>query len=308
MPPVRPAAGAAGAVGAFTIVLWGGTAIANKIAVAHMDPMTAGVLRSMLAGLIGTGIAVAARLPRPASRSQWAWLLVSGIASFAVWPMLLSLGLGRTTANHSALIMAMLPAFTGLIGAALERRFPHAGWWAGIAIAGAGTALLVSQRSDGALLAQGDAAGDLIILAGTVVCALGYVAGGRLSPVLGTWATTFWGLAAALTVLVPSFLLLAPRTDWGSVGPAGWGAIAYMTVLSSLVGYAAWFWALGHGGITRIAPFQLMQPVLTVAFAAWLLGEALTAPLILSAAAILTGTAVARHWAAPRGPAPRRLA
>jgi drug/metabolite transporter (DMT)-like permease len=92
------------------------------------------------------------------------------------------------------------------------------------------------------------------------------------------------------------------------VGPAGWGAIAYMTVLSSLVGDAAWFWALGHGGITRIAPFQLMQPVLTVAFAAWLLGEAFTAPLALSAAAILTGTAVARHWAAPRRPAPRRLA
>jgi drug/metabolite transporter (DMT)-like permease len=84
------------------------------------------------------------------------------------------------------------------------------------------------------------------------------------------------------------------------VGATGWGAIAYMTLLSSLVGYTAWFWALGHGGITRIAPFQFLQPVLTVALAAWLLGEPLTARLVLSAAVILAGTAMARRGAGPR--------
>ena len=45
--------------GGGAILLWSGTAIANKIAVAYMDPMTAGVLRSMLAGIVS----------RPFSRS-----------------------------------------------------------------------------------------------------------------------------------------------------------------------------------------------------------------------------------------------
>ncbi len=292
---------AVAAAGAGALLLWSGTAVANKIAVGHMDAMTAGILRSMLAGFIAVGVAFAARLPRPTSPRQWGLLLVSGIASFAAWPMLLSLGLGLTTANHAALIMAMLPVFTGLIAAALERRRPRLGWAAGIGFAMAGTVLLVFYRSAGALVTEdGGMLGDLIILAGTLICAMGYVAGGRLSPVLGTWGTTFWGLAAALVVLVPAFLLLADHTDWNAVGAAGWGAIAYMTVLSSLIGYAAWFWALGHGGIARIASWQLMQPVLTVALAAWLLGEALTLPLILSAAAILVGTAVAQRWAAGR--------
>ena len=39
------------------LILWGGTAIANKVAVGYMSGLTAGVLRSMLAGLLALLIA-----------------------------------------------------------------------------------------------------------------------------------------------------------------------------------------------------------------------------------------------------------
>jgi len=285
--------------GGGAILLWSGTAIANKIAVAYMDPMTAGVLRSMLAGLVAVGIVLAVRLPRPGSRAQWGLLLVSGISSFAVWPMLMSLGLGHTTANHTVLIMAILPALTGLLGSGLERRLPGRGWWLGIGIAMAGTVYLIFSRSRGALLTEaGGTAGDLIVFVGTLVCAVGYVAGGRLAPAIGTWSTTLWGLSAALVVLIPAFVLRMGLTDWASVGTEGWSAIAYMTLLSSLAGYAAWFWALGHGGIARIGSWQFMQPVLSVLLAAALLGEAITPRLAAAAATILLGTALAQRRAA----------
>jgi drug/metabolite transporter (DMT)-like permease len=293
-----------GAAGSFAVyaaaggalVLWSGTAIANKIAVGVMDPMTAGILRSMLAGLVAAGIALALRFPLPRTTGDRALLVISGVTSFALWPALLSLGLGRTSAGHAALIMATLPVLTGLIAALFDRRWPAAGWWTGVVIALAGTAFLVLYRSGGALNA-GDASveGDLIVLSGTAICALGYVAGGRISPRIGTWATTFWGLAAATVLLVPSFILLAPRTDWSAVGATGWLAIAYLTFMSSLVGYAAWFWALGHGGIARIGASQLAQPVMSVALAALILGEKLTVPLVIAAAVILFGTALTQR-------------
>ena len=283
--------------GSGAILLWSGTAIANKIAVVHMDPMTAGVLRSMIAGLIALSIVLATRLPRPGSRAQWGLLLVSGVSSFALWPMLMSLGLGYTTANHTVLIMAVLPALTGLLGSALERRLPSRGWWLGVGIAMAGTVYLIFMRGGGgALLTEaGGAVGDLIVFAGTLICAVGYVAGGRLAPVIGTWSTTLWGLSAALVVLVPAFALRIGFTDWASVGTQGWTAIAYMTLLSSLAGYAAWFWALGHGGIARIGSWQFAQPVLSVFLAAALLGEAITLSLVGAAATILLGTALAQR-------------
>jgi len=279
------------------LVLWGGTAVANKIAVSHMDAMTAGVLRSLIAGLIAAAAALAWRLPFPKPARQRGLLALSGITSFAVWPLLLSLGLGLTTASHAALIMAMIPVFTGLIAAGAEQNWPRAGWWTGCAIAVIGAFFLVFYRSEDALLDAGSVTGDLIILSGAGICALGYVAGGKLTPAIGTWSTTFWGLAIACLVLIPTFAVLAPRTDWSAVGAGGWAAIAYLTFMSSLLGYAGWFWALGHGGIARIGSWQLAQPVITLALAAMVLGEALSWPLLLAGATILAGTAIAQSKA-----------
>lgn len=279
-----------------TLVLWSGTAIANKVAVGQMDALTAGVLRSLLAGVIAAVIAIGARLPLPRSPREWMLLAVSGFASFAAWPMLLSVGIGLTTANHAALIMAMIPVFTGLIAAAVDRRWPVPAWWLGVLVAAIGTFALVTQRSVvAAAEPEATLLGDLVILSGVGICALGYVAGGKLSPVLGTKATTFWGLAAATTVLAPTLLLLLPRTDWSAVAAEGWLAIGYMTLMSSIVGYALWFWALGHGGIARIGTLQFAQPVLTLLLAVPILGESLTWPLLLSGAVILAGVAIAQR-------------
>jgi drug/metabolite transporter (DMT)-like permease len=283
------------AAAAAAILLWSGTAIANKIAVAQIDPSSAGLLRSMLAGLVAGGLALTLRHPFPRRAGQRGLLLLSGLSCFAVWPMLMSLGLGKTSASHAALIMAMLPAVTGLIAAAFERAWPRASWWAGVVLAAIGTFALIFYRSGGALVAEeASMTGDLIILAGVVICAFGYVCGGRLSPIIGPWATTFWGLAVATLFNLPALAVLAHRTDWAAVGSAGWLAVAYLTLFSSLVGYIAWFWALGRGGIARIGSWQLAMPVTTLAFAALILGEAITLPLALSGLAILAGTALAQ--------------
>lgn len=291
----RPSIVYAAAVGA--LLLWGGTPIANKVAVATIDPATAGLLRSLLAGCVAVVLARALRLPFPAENRQRAWLLVSGIASFVIWPLMLSIGLGSTSASHAALIIAMSPVATGLIAEGLHGKVPAAAWWAGTAVAMAGVALLVAARGDGSAALQSAALGDLVILAGIGISGLGYVAGGRLVPQIGTWATTFWGLALSMPVLVALVAWLAPRTDWAAVTSTGWASVAYMTLCSSLLGYCAWFWALGHGGITRVSALQLSQPVVTIVVAVIWLAESLTAPLLAAAVIILGGT-----WVAQRRP------
>jgi len=57
-----------------------------------------------------------------------------------------------------------------------------------------------------------------------------------------------------------------------------------MALFSSLIGYVAWFWVLGRGGITRISAWQLGQPVLTVKRITWLLA--------IAGVAVLVGTAL----------------
>lgn len=287
---------AAGAA-TLTLIFWSGTVIANRYAVAYMDALTVGTFRSMIAGFVAVGIAVAFRLPFPASRRHRGLLLYSGCTNFAIWPMLLSLGIGLSNASHAALIMALLPVATGLMAAIVNRTKPRPAWWLGAALAILGTVFLVIATNSSAdlTLSPRYLLGDLIIFLGVVVCASGYVAGAKLSPVIGSWASTFYGLGVALIILVPTMLLLWGDVNWGDIPTSGWTALGWLAFLSSLAGYALWFLAMDRGGIARIAVWQFGQPILSLLAAALILGESITWPLIIAAIAIVAGIVIAQR-------------
>jgi len=281
------------------LLFWSGTAIANKIAVVYMDGLTAGVLRSMLAGIFAVVFACLLKLPFPQSAKNRILLVISGISSFAIWPVLMSIGIEHTTAGHAALIMALIPVFTVFIAATIQRQILKTGWWSGSVIALLATAILMLAQNTLHVSFDAGASikGDLIVLIGGIFCAIGYVAGGKLSPKIGTAATTFWGLSIALVILIPAFIVVSDSTEWVNVAYDGWLAIAWMTLFSSLAGYALWFYALGRGGIGQIGSLQLAMPVITLMLAAIILNEPLTMFLVAISALIVFGTYLAQRYA-----------
>ena len=297
--PVPPAAGPAviGAA-ALAILIWGGTAIVTKIAVAEIDPVTVGMLRTVLAALVTLPLALVLGLRLPRGALQWRWLIVSSLGGFVIFPILFSLGQRHTSASHAGLILAVLPAITGLITFALERRRPPGLWWLGVAIAGASTAALVGLRLGFEAGGDDPLLGDLIILSGSVVVCLGYVAGGRLGQLgYSAWSATFWGIALAGLIVSPVLAWRGTGVDWAAVGTESWLSILYLALASSILAYAAWYWALSKGGIGRIGLLQFGQPAATLAFAALVLGETLSLPLLGAGAAILVGVFIARRAA-----------
>ncbi len=275
------------------IVFWGATPVATKFTVASIDSVTTGVLRSIIAGPIAVTLALALRLPLPSTPRDRVLLVVSGITSFAIWPTLLSAGIGLTTATHAGLILALIPIVTGLFASLIGAGWPRLRWWLGSAAAVIGTFVLIVNT---AWDTGGEASilGDVIIFLGIISCAIGYIAGAKITPVIGTWAVTFWGIALSAILLVPIAAGLLDRTEWASVDTVSWAGMLYLALFGTIGGYVAWFWALDRGGVTRIASWQLAQPVITLGLAAVLLGEAITLPLILVAAAIVAGTAWAQ--------------
>lgn len=287
------------AAGIFALLFWSGSAIANKIAVVSMDGFTVGVLRSILAGGLSLVIIVIVkcRFPR-AARDRWL-LVLSGLTSFAVWPVLMSLGIERTSAGHAALIMALIPVFTVFIASTVvQRKHPPMGWWLGAAIAFCATMVLLVAQGRLEVAGPGsrnDMNGDLLVLAGGMVCAVGYVAGAKVAPSIGALATTFWGLAIASMIQLPLFFYLASGIAWGELSTNTWLAIAWLAFLSSLVGYILWFFALSRGGIARIGTMQLAMPVVTLLLATVVLQEPLGFFIVLVAATIVAGTFLAQR-------------
>lgn len=285
--------------GVAAMLLWSTTAITNKIAVTYMDGFSAGILRSLLAGILAVIVASLLKYPFPSTIPDRLLLLISGIASFAIWPILISVGIEQTSVSHAALIMALIPIFTVIIGSLVDRKTLKTGWWFGASIALLATTALIFSRflPDASFNDEANTTGDLIILTGALVCAIGYVAGGKLSPKIGTEATTFWGLSIALFILIPAFYTISGSTDWSNVDIKGWYAIIWMALFSSLAGYALWFFALGQGGIRRIGSILLLMPVITLFFAHLVLNEQITIFMLFICAGIVYGTYQAQKHA-----------
>lgn len=295
----NPGANPSGTVGtlaaaSFAVVVWGLTPAATKLAVGEIDALTVGILRTVLAMAPGLPLVLALRLPLPKAADDWRLLVISAAGGFVAFPLLFAIGVDLTTTADAALIMAALPIFTGLFGAAVERRWPGWRWWLGAALALAGEAVLVGARfrfaGPGASLE-----GDLLTLASCIAAAAGYVAGSQLSLRIGTWGTTFWGLSLGGVVLLPVLALRFDATSWPTVTAIGWGATAYLALFVTILAYVAWYWALARGGTARVGSVQFAQPVVALVAAVTAMGEVFTPPLALATVAILAGIAIAQR-------------
>ena len=281
-------------VGITAVLIWAGTPVATRFAVDTIDPVAVGLLRTALAGIVAVPIVLALKLPPP--RTLHERRLLAGSASVhLIFPVLFSIGVKHTTVAHAALALAVLPLFTGVIAALFERRLPAGRWWIGVAIALAGEVALVGSSlgfdEPGVTLL-----GDAIVFGSCIVCAFGYVVGGRLTRTYGTIAATLWGAVLAGAAALPAVAVFGT----GGLAEAAFPslvALLYLAGAGSLLGYLAWYWALAHGGIGRIGVIQFIQPVLTLVLAVLIVGETITLPLAGATVLILVGVAAAgwRH-------------
>jgi len=275
------------------VLIWGATPFATKLAVGELDPLIVGALRTLLGALIAVPLLISAggRLPR--GRGARLLVAASGLCGFVLFPMLFTLGLALTGAGRGALILGALPVVTGLVAAAIERRLPTARWWFGCAAAMLGIALLVGERI-GFSGGRDDVAGGLLVVASAICAASGYVAGAYAARATGSWTVTLWGLVFGGLVLLPVTAFLPRLGDLATASALSWGALLYLALGSSILGYAAWYWALGRGGIARMGLLQFLQPLIGLLLAVAILNEALTWPMALATCAVLGGVAIAR--------------
>ena len=277
----------------FAVVIWAATPVATKLAVGGLDPLSVGLLRTLLGSAVALPVILLMGFKPPASLRGRGYLTASALGGFVFFPILFSLGVGLTSAAHAALILGLLPVITGFVVYGMDRRWPPYFWWLGSGIAFAGTLLLVFGRF-GFADPNASLSGDLLVLAGCLASSTGYVMGARAGLEAGTWAVTFWGLLLAGLLLVPVAALVVPWQQLAQPDLPLWGSLLYLALASSILAYAAWYWAMGRGEPARVGQMQFLQPLIGLGFAAVLLGEALTWPLLLAGLLIVAGVVVGK--------------
>lgn len=222
------------------VIIFGGSAIATKIAVSSIGALDVALLRTLIGGSCALPVALALRIRLPAADLQRGLLLLSGFCGFIAFPVLFTFGVMLTSANHATMILAILPILTGAIAKTWDSQKPQRLWWAGCGIAFGGEILLIYEPVTGADASS--VSGDLLVMLANLFASLGYVAGARLHRSgYSAKGTTFWGICIFALLLVP----LAPFVlDFESLQTAGayaWSGVIYQAIGVTIIGYIFWY-------------------------------------------------------------------
>lgn len=248
-----------------------------------LDPLLVGCGRAVVAAALAVVALGVTRTRFPTAR-QWLRLVPVAAGVVVGFPLFTSLALRHSDSGHAAVIVGLLPAMTAVVAVTLTRERPGVRFWIG---ASAGAIATVTF----ALLAHGGASSssidDVYLLCAVVLGAVGYAQGGILARELGAWQTICWALVLALPVMAMASarsIHLRPPTD---ISAAHWTSFGYLCAVSMFLGFFAWYRGLAIGPMTVVSQAQLVQPVLSVAWAALLLRESVSLGVIAGGIAVI---------------------
>lgn len=252
-------------------LIWGFNFSVTKLALVEIPPLPFTAVRftvsSLLLWLVLRVLEGPAELP-PGGLKK---LVLLGILGNTCYQLFFTVGLSRTTATNSALILSTVPTivavFAGALG--LERITRRMGL--GIALGTLGVMLVIATRGVG--FAAGTLRGDLLTVL-AVFCWAGYTLGLRavpagVSPLRVTTITTLAGTPGLVLAGLPGML----RLNWEAVSLKAWLALGYAAVLSLVVAYLLWNRSVKAVGGTRTAIYMCVTPLVAAGGAWLLLGE-----------------------------------
>ena len=276
------------------VVGFSGSLPATRLAVTHLDPVTVGLGRAVVAAAVAALALALTRAPLPDRRTLPSLLVVAACVVVG-FPLLCAFALEDLPAGRGAVVMAVAPLATAAFATLRGGERPGAWFWLTSAI-GAGAVLTYVGATAG-----GFGGSDLTLLVGSVMVGAGYAEGARLSRTRPGWQVIAWALvlsAPALVVITP----WPPRLD--EVPWVASAAFAYVSLISMFLGFVAWYSGLARGGAARMGQLQLLQPFLTLLWSSWLLGEPWQ-PAAWWAAAVVV-LCIALGWRRPAlAPAPQ---
>jgi len=273
-------------------LFWGSTAPAMKVAIRALPPFAMVALRFTCAGGAlwlwsrARGVALPARGEWRGAIVVGTLLLVCSNALFAWTLQLLPSGIG-------ALFFALSPLWMALLGAALyrERIAPLAG--VGLALGLGGMLYLVSPSGAQHLAALGVGLATFTSL----TWALGSMLARRYASTDLVQTSAMQMLVAAPMCAVIS-LAFGERPWLAVITPASGGALLYLIVFGSIVGFSAFIWLMRNVPTTLASTYSYVNPLVSIAIGTLALHEEISWRTGVGVAIVTLG--VALMMAAPR--------
>lgn len=286
-PSSRLPASAAGAA-VLVAVVWGFNFVVIKTGTSAVPPLALAALRFLFSALPAVFF-----VKRPAVpwRSLARYGLLLGVGEFGLLFTAIKLG---APSGLSSILLQSQAFFTAILAVVFLKERLQAHNTAGMIIAGAGLAAFAVSSGGGAGSSMPLVPLFMILLA--AVAWAGANVAARKMPGAGGLGLMVWSsVFSPIPLAVLSLLFEGPKAVGAALSSMRLltiGAVAYLVLLSTLLGYGIWNGLIMRHGAGRIAPFSLMVPVFGVASASLVLGERFGPSDIVGAVLILAGLLV----------------
>lgn len=274
-----------------TSALFAGSFIAGKFTTAELGPLTASLLRYLVAWLF-LGALIIHYKPGvlKVARRDLGLLGMLGLSGIAGYHYFFFSSLRYTEVANTAIINATSPVLTAFAASLFlgERLRPRN--YLGVALAFAGVIVLLTRAEPGRLTDWRFNTGDLLMLL-AVACWVTY---SLLLKALGaryaSFTTTYYAVVFGTVALALLSLSEEPLTQAAAMSSASWYSVVYMGLFASGLGYLLYTHCIDKLGPTRASGSVYALVPVFVALLAWMFfGQPVTAPMILSIALILAG-------------------
>jgi drug/metabolite transporter (DMT)-like permease len=279
-------------------VLWGGSIVAQKLALGSFSAVEASVLRDLggLAILMATWWwqeGVLGTLTRADLRGLG--LLGLGVLGNH---LLILIGLKYVSGAVAGVIIGSSPVVTALLSAMLIQDVPLRAVWAGALLSFAGVAVVSVAGFQAA--GEHPLLGSLLVFLGVVSWAL-YSIGSRAIMERVSALTVNWTTLLVATVLqIPLLWTDRKMLEAGvaSVSAGDWLALGYLVLFATAVAQQAWLFGVKGIGPSRASVLGNLTPVAAVALSAVILHEHVGSAEIMGIALILAGVWVVNRQTA----------
>jgi drug/metabolite transporter (DMT)-like permease len=269
----------------------GGTAAAiTRYLAGNTDPVTLAILRWGIGFLCVLPAAILLRARWP-DRRDWPAVAALGLAFFGVFFVLYNIALSYTTAARASLALATLPLSTMVVGAVLRVEVLTFRKTVGVCIAVLGVAAALASGL--AAAPPGAWRGELIMLAAVLCMAFYNVLSRpliRRSSALGFLAV---GMGTGALALIGAGALTGSVAVLSNFTMPQWIAGIHLGIGGGAAAFILWVLALERASPTRVANTMTVNPIAAGLLATQLVGEPITANLVLGLIAVFAGIWIA---------------
>ena len=276
---------------AFLCVIFGSNAVAIKFSFSGIGVFTTAAIRFSLAAIAIYIWAKATGHSLMLKKGQLYQILILG-ALFSVQLSMFYFGLSKSNASRGTLIANLLPFWVLFLahyfipGDRITRRKLF-----GILLGFSGVAFMFAENKG---ITADFRAGDLIILAATVIWSCSVVYLKRIISAFSAFQVTLYSMVFS----VPVFLLEALLWDTPMISKLDLkiiGAVLYQSLVTATFGFVTWNTLLQKYGAVAMHSFIFMMPIAGVALGGLVLGEPITPKLLIALVLIVVGILIV-HW------------